>query len=312
MKILPKLFAAFIATLGIAAVTANPSAYADDSLANGFIVSPTYQRIILRPGETYTGSINVTNPVASTENLDYKVSVGPYNVIDKTYESDLDSITSYNQITDWISFYSDTGTVAPNDTDTIYFTITVPYNAPAGGQYATINVQQDHKTNSGQGLNIQNTFGIASIIYASVAGNTVETGSVLENSMPIISFTTPFAATSTVQNTGNVHSDATYTLKIYSAFSDELIYTSEENPDVELIMPETTHYYSTKWQDAPAVGIFKAEHTVKYLDDISTVEKVVVVCPLWLIATILGAIILIIVTIVAKVKANNRRNHYRR
>lgn len=56
-------------------------------MENAFTILPMSQNFTLVPGETYTGSITVVNPVNSTSDFAYSVSVSPYNVIGEDYQA---------------------------------------------------------------------------------------------------------------------------------------------------------------------------------------------------------------------------------
>lgn len=298
-----------VVSLALIGSFASANVYVEDN-APSLTVSPVSERIILVPGEVYNGVISVGNRYQAASNLKFKASVGSFGY--QKNEGDKDdygtpSITvksNYNQIMDWIELGIDEGEVVPNGTVKIPYTITVPEDVPAGGQYATIVVRDvtgSSDANLG-GVSIENQFQFASIIYAEVAGQTRESGEIIENSAPSFLFDgSQFEATSMVKNTGNVHTDAEYTLQVWPLFSGEEICTNEENPDTSLIMPETQRYHSQKCS-LPGIGIFNIKQTVKIFDQTSTIEKMVIVCPVWLLFLILFLIALGIIYLFAKSK----------
>lgn len=284
-----------------------------DEIQSALIVSPMYQKVILTPGETKEMSVKISNPNASTNTLEYSVFVGSFNhgTNSDPDQVDTETVTSYNQIMDWITLEKEAGKVAPNETDVVNFTITVPESAPAGGQYATIIFRDDtsKSTSGSNNVNIESTAQMASIIYAEIAGKTINTAEILENNVPSFSFTNEFRATSLVKNTGNVHTDAQYTLQVWPLGSDEEICTNEEDADTNLIMPGMERYYSEVCT-LPLAGIFRAKQTVKIFGEISEVEKIIIVCPLWLLAIVIFAIIMAIVYFVAKSKSRGRSSRH--
>ena len=283
------------------------NAYAD---SNSMTVSPPYQKMILVPGEVYNGSLSVSNSANSTRDLKYKVAVGSFSQR-KNEESGDDygsmdhiSVSSYNQIMEWIELHDEGGTIAPGEKKVITYSIYVPEDAPGGGQYATIRIIDE--TTSGLGgtgnISIDQRFQFASIIYAEVAGETREEGEVTDNSIPSFLLQSPLIASSMVKNDGNVHTDAEYILQVWPMFSDEEICTNEEEPMTSLILPETERYH-TQTCDLPSIGIFRAKQTVKIYGKTSITERVVVICPLWLLFVILLAIASVIIYIVIKIRA---------
>lgn len=290
-------------------------AFAD---SNSMTVSPPYQKIILIPGETYSGAISVFNSNNSTRALKYAVEVGSFSqkrsegkdAKDDYGSMDHVSKSSYNQIIDWIKLGKTGGSLEPGASEDITYTIEVPEDAPGGGQYATILVV-DNTTSGlpGEGnIGIDQSFQFASIIYAEVAGTTREEGVIVDNTMPSFLLNGPLTAESMVKNNGNVHTDAEYTFQVWPLFSDEEICTNEENPETSLILPETERYHSQSC-DLPSVGIFRAKQVVKLFGETSIVERTVIICPLWLLFLILFVVIAIVIWVAMKIRGNKKRSN---
>lgn len=284
--------------------------FADEGgVSSTMTVSPMTQKLILVPGEQTRASIKVSNPYEAKQNLDYSVTVGSFSQRkdDDTKDDygtvDTSTMSSYNQIVDWIILDRDSGSVAPNQTDVLSFTINVPEDAPAGGQYATILVQDDtdYTKDGGGNVSIKSVTRIGSIIYAEVAGETRQTADILENNVPSFLLSSKLETTSMVQNAGNVHTDAEYKLIVSPLFGGEEICTNEENPNHSLVLPETQKYY-TQECDLPAVGIFRVKQSIKIFNEESVVEKIVIVCPLWLIFIIVFLIVLLVGWFITKGK----------
>lgn len=290
-------------------------AFADfEGMDTVMTISPPSQRIILIPGEDYEGSILVSSSSSAKNDLAYSVTIGSFNYVkdengNVDYEDiDTDTINGYNQIMEWIELKKSNGTVARGETEAIPFVIHVPKNAPAGGQYATIIVQDDTESDAtgNKGVSIVSKVRFASNLVAEVAGETIDSGEILENGVPSFVMSNQLTATSLVKNDGNMHTDAEYVLQVWPLFSDEEIYTNAENPETSIIMPETERYHSKTIEGLPTVGIFRVRQTVKLFDETSITEKLVIVCPLWLLFLILFAIIALIIWIVMKIRGRKK------
>ena len=72
-----------------------------------------------------------------------------------------------------------------------------------------------------------------------------------------------------------------------------------------MVMPNTERYYSQKY-DLPPFGIFRVRQTIRIFDEESITEKMVIVCPIWLIFIILFIIFALIFYFVAKAKARKK------
>ena len=285
-----------------------------DNTSSSLTVSPPNQEIILMPGETYEGAIVVSNSNDAENNLDYSVTIGSFSQkqsddsADDYGTVDTETVLDYNQMMEWITLGRESGTVAPNHSETVPFTIVVPEDAPAGGQYATLLVQDDSRAGEANGnVTIESKIRIAAIIYAEVAGETREKGLIVSNDIPSFLLTNKLKAGSTVRNDGNVHTRAEYTLQVWPLFSGEEVCTNEENPETSLIMPETERYHAQTC-NLPSIGIFRAKQTVKIFGETSIVEKTIIVCPLWLLFLIIFAIVAPIIWLVTKSKARKQSN----
>ncbi len=285
---------------GVLAILGSGKAYASDSPIS-LQVSPTKQKLELKPGDSYSSSFEVMN--IGTGNFSYFVSATPYWVADETYSAKYDVKNNYTQIADWVTFdqSTETGTLAPGETRKVYFTVNVPYDVPAGGQYATLMAQTEDGNDNDANIQVVNRVGM--VLYADVAGDTREEGKILKNGIPMFVLNPPLAVTSLIENTGNVEATAKFTLKIWSLFSNETVYNNEDNPGTADILPDTKRATTIRWDGAPHIGIFKVEQTIEFLGKTSTSNKIVVFCPLWLIILILA----LIVFLIFKVKSRKKK-----
>ena len=280
--------------------------------SNMFTVLPMSQRFSLKPGEVYKGSITVVNPVDATEDFAYKVAVVPYGVAGQDYQADLITDSDHTAIAKWIELEEPTGKIKPNESKEIKFTITVPKNAPAGGQYAALTVTSNNDASNSEGVAIQNVFEMASIIYGSVAGKTEYIGEVQENNIPGFVVTAPVTLSALISNEGNVHMDATFVITVTDFFTGRVILPTEDNEGQysEVIMTETTRFVEREVNNLPALGVVKINQTIYYNGTVSTEEKDVIICPIWflaLLAVTVCAIIGTIIHLIVKHHKNKRR-----
>lgn len=271
-----------------------------------FSVTPMHQKIVLTPGERYEGTFNIANPASNTNIFNYKLNVEPFYV-DNSDEVVFENNGDYNQIVNWTTLDKETGSVEPNKTATAKFIINVPPDAPAGGQYVMIRTSSnDDLMPVSNSLNIQNVLSIAHLIYAEVTGETTRSGEILSADVPAFLLDGNIIGASAIKNTGNVHSDAKYTLQVFPLFSNEEIYTNEEKPRTRIILPDRTLYNELAWEDTPAIGIFNVIYTVEFEGITTQVSKLVIKCPIWLLFIIIFAIFALIFYFVAKSKARKK------
>ncbi len=267
-----------------------------------FSVMPMSKDINLQPGEIYRDSIRVSNPANATEDLHYSVGVSPYSIVDDSYTVDFVTTTNWSQIVDWLEIEEPTGTVPPNGTKEVFYTINVPNDAPSGGQYAMLEVRSVSDNPENSGIAVNNIFELASIIYARVAGETRHEGEILSNSIPGFVTNGQPSVSATIINTGNVHESANITITIKNIFTGEIVFPvgEEENSFNEIIMPESTRFATRQLNSLPALGFFEVVQDVSYLNNTENAHntKVMIMCPLWFLAlsiltlgTLIGGVI---------------------
>ena len=276
---------------------------------NTFTITPMSQNISLDPGTTYTGYITIINPTDSTTDFSYKASVTPFGVNGESY--DIDLLTEYNRsmISKWITIPEPTGKLKPGESTKLEFQINVPENAPSGGQYATIAVSSDNAvTGSNEGLAVQNVLEMASVVYATVAGETVHDGEILENNIPSFSVSPPVTLSAMIKNDGNVHDYAYYSITVTDFFTGQVILPNEEADGqyADIIMPETTYLSQREVSNLPMVGIVKVKQTVRFNGKASTEEGNIIICPIWFMLLIILTIAALITSIVLIIKKHRK------
>ncbi len=308
MKIFHKIKYLLVAIFAFATVAlfGTGAVYADEVPEYRIQMSPARDDIgELKPGESYSGVFHVQN--TGKQAFDFTTGVSPYYVVDEYYNPDYGSNNQYTDIANWIKLSTTEGHVEPNDEAEVAYTITVPADVPAGGQYAMLYAEISPKNDSateGSGIAVSRRVGM--LLYSNVEGKTRKTGSVIENKVPSFLFNPPVSATSIVENTGNTHATAKYVLQVYPLFGDEEIYTNEEEPTTVTVLPETRRFNEITWPNAPHLGIFRVKQTVTIFGETSTTEKTVFLCPIWFLFIVIAIIFCAIFWIVTRIRARRQ------
>lgn len=299
-----------IASTFVAAGFASTPTYALDQYLQ---ISPTSEHVTLEPGTTHDGQLKVRN--IGNDEFDYRMGMTPFSVIGEDYRSDFETESNYTKIASWISFDKETGTLAPNEENVINYHIEVPNDAPGGGQYAAIVATiGNNAADEEDGANIKTVSRAALVLYGRVNGETNDCGEILSNNIPMFLFDPPITVSSTVHNCGNVDNEAKFSLKIWPLFSNEEVYTSENDEKMDkddLVLPDTKRYHAMTWEKTPSFGIFNVEQTIEYAGKTDTNKKLVIIFPLWLIIVfiaLIGAIIFWLVSRAQKRKQDRRGN----
>lgn len=276
---------------------------------NTFTLLPMSQRFLLIPGKVTEGSIKIVNPADATEDFSYKVTVTPYGVVGEDYKADLETDSTRTAIAKWIEIEEPTGKIKPNESKEVKFKINVPANAPVGGQYATIAVSSNADTSSSSGVAVQNVLEMASVIYGTVNGPIEHKGEILENNVPGFIVSPPATLSALIKNEGNIHEDASFTIKVTDFFSGNTILPTEDDDGEysELVMPETTRYIEREVGNLPALGVVKVIQTINYMGkEPSTTDKVIIICPIWFMALVAATTLAIIFTIVQIIRKHRK------
>ena len=265
-------------------------------MENSFTVSPMIQKISLKAGETYNGYITVSNPVSATEDFSFKVSLAPYSVSNDNYKVDFEHMSDWSRIVEWTELDTTKGTLKPNDKARISFTINVPEDAPAGGQYLMLAVSSDDTISGTSSASIKNIYEMGSLVFAEIEGETKREGLVQENYVPGFVATGVPSTQITLKNDGNVHETAKTKIQIKNLLTGENynLTNDGENTYETIVMPGTTRTVTRELENLPQVGIFEVTQSVSYLDSDSGTVVTMVICPIWFMALVLGVIISII------------------
>lgn len=301
LAVLPALLIAAACGFGVS----QPALAADDRPAYRLQISPTQDNVgVVKPGESYTGKFEVQNTGRNT--YQYQIDVTPFSVQGQDYEQNFENVSEYTAMTDWITFASTSGTVEPGSVRPVTYTINIPKDAPAGLQAIAIMVTMVN-TAEMQAAGVQTVSRAAYPVYLNVDGVSRREAEVVSHKVPGFSFEPTIVSTSIVKNKGNMYTNAEYWFEVRGFFNDRLEYSNTvykdgvETPDLHVIFPDSERYNEVSWDDAPSIGIFKVKSVVKIFDEVSTVEKTVIVCPLWLIVVIVLFIGLAIFWIISRI-----------
>lgn len=290
--ILTLLFSAFFST----------SVFAGEK--QSFEVSPGKDSINLDPGTTYENTIQVHN----NGNIPIHVDAGilPYHVNNHTYEPIYEQ-TKYTEITKWITLSTESFDLNPDETIFVGYSVTVPEDVPAGGQYAIIAF--DSVSVATENSTVEAIQRIGVIVNAEISGDTRMSGEIVEQKIEAFKFQPPITASVSVSNNGNVNSTVSSVMKIFNYFDGSEVYTNASNPTVNDVYPDTIRDITMAWDSSPKLGIFNVVLTTSYLNDISTITKTVFICPLWLIIVVLIIIFAFIIIIIAKIRKRQKIHH---
>ena len=288
-------------SLFFASIAFSTPVSADSSMLQ---ISPSKSKIYeLSANQTETGTFIVSN--IGDNDFTFKIEVVPYSVTDDNYSGDFETENNYNKMASWITATAEKYTLKAGESTTVNYTIKVPKDIPSGGQYAAIAASiTDSEDHVSSNISIISRAGY--IVYAHLAGETRKEGRLIENSVPAFFISDKVHATSIIENTGNIDIDVVYDFEVSNVFTNDVVYSNQKHNDTERrILPETKRYIVFSWDNSPQLGIFKVRQTIDLFDTLHTTEKIVIVCPFWLIILFTLFIVSAIIWIASRI--NNRK-----
>lgn len=301
-----KIIVAAIAVTGVLAPLANiTNVYAEDveatttsaSPSSWIQVSPVSSRVTLKPGSALDYSMIVSN--IGADEFKFSTYTAPYSIVDEDYNVSFSNETNRTQLSRWIQFINDdgsltdkyTGSIPAGEKKTVNYRITVPEDVPAGGQYATIFAQTEPDQTDSTTSGIKTVSRIGLVVYGRTNGETEEKAEITDFHMDRFLLQGPVKATALVENKGNTDFEVKYEYTIKSIVGNELYHKE----DAQNVLPDTSRRKTYEWENTSAMGIFRATFKVSALGETREETHFVIIMPVYML--VIGIILLTILTI---------------
>lgn len=244
-------------------------------------VKPVRTELDIDPGAAVTATIRVINPEAVPITVKPELTVYTKNDEDGYPVVEDLAADDPRNISDWITFESDTITLAPRSEKAVNFTVTVPDGAEPGGRYASLlytTVADENAT----GIKIQTA--VPSLILIKVSGEEIHSGAVknfaLKNSKILSDKGLVFGCD--FQNAGNVHEKPRASVSLTDAAGKVLTavasYADSDSGAVVVadtiplnlgggnVLPGSERIFTGEWNHNLRPGKFTAKLTLDYAD----------------------------------------------
>ena len=304
LKVLLALILAASSFIGVA-----PKAYAEDKPAVWLQISPVSNRVALVAGENNDYEMTVSN--IGSEDFSYHVYAAPYSISDEDYNINFSNETNRTQITRWIKFYQDDGTLTDNFKSTIKkdekqvvrYNIAVPEDIPAGGQYAAIFAESDSPEDKGMSSGIKTVSRVGLVVYGRTNGDTVDSAEITHYNIPGFMISGKVRAEAKIKNGGNTDFEVRDEFVVSTLFGKEL-YNKDKMYNV---LPDTERKISHEWENSPFMGIFKVHYKVSALDKVEDKTKIVIIMPVFMLIIMLLLLTGFVIWIIILVRKRNER-----
>lgn len=267
----------------------------------GLTISPPLTELTLKPGETVSQMIKITNP---TEKL-----VEVYPVIMNFHAKGETGEPTFTAATDeeakfalakWIKFNQTKLALTPEQVGEFNYQIEVPLGAEPGGHYGVVFFATEPPKPEGDVSQVAIASMIGSLILVKVPGNIIEKGLLEEFSAKRFYFKPPVNITTRISNLGNVHFKPKGEISIKGWFGKKENLTVNESKGN--ILPDSIRRFDNKWP-APGfwtIGRFSADLRLVYGESEKTLigRTVFWIIPWWLIIAVIILLFIIILIIV--------------
>lgn len=237
------------------------AAHAEDPLQS-ITASPSIERLSLPSGGSYEGTVVITNTGRTP--YEFTVATSPFSVQGEDYTQSFVPRPDLVDASKWFSFSRTLYPSQPGQETPVTYRIKAPADIAPGGYYAVLFAEAKNSSSPQQGITAHKRVGV--LFYLTVSGDAVKGGKISNYQVPILHTSAPLKATAKIENTGNVHFDATTTVEISDMFGNVKARLESTNT----VFPKSTRKVELAWNKAPGFGIFKVSGTVKYLDKTQT------------------------------------------
>jgi len=273
-----------VAVLALFTVTTVPVNAEEAEKVTSITLEQAVVSLQLDPGETHNGQFEVTN----SGDLMFDMTVTPEFFTPGAINGDRFTTEGrFTEIHKWIKLpKTEYKRVMPGETVTVRYTIEVPLDAPAGGQYAGINVTV------GGGEVDKDKMGVAVArqlqyrIYATVAGDTDNRGFVSAYDIPGWVKSGDLMTSLAIKNEGNTDFTALSYLTVKTLFGKEVYKTPEDARSATFVFPETESEVVELAMVEPKIGIYRVTQSTLLTGRTIENSEWVIVAPVWLVIVV--------------------------
>ena len=273
----------------------------------GLTISPPSRELTIKPGESVTETVKITNPTADL--LEVFPAAMDFKAKDDSgepafYVPDKDNPGKY-ALSSWVTFPQGKIALASQQVVNFTYTITVPADAEPGGHYgAVFFANEPPKTDAPASSEVSITSMVGSLVLIRVPGNIKDGAQLLEfDSAKGLYTSSPISFTFRIANQGNVHFRPRGEI-IIKNWQGKYVESVPVNVQQGNVLPDSSRSFHEKWAPGKApIGRFTANLAVIYgdsgnTDGAKTLSRTVTfwVLPLW-IFIVFGVGIVIISTI---------------
>lgn len=268
---------AFWITLGV--IVGGVSPVAADPVRNGLAISPVRSETKVDAGKSTTGYVTIGN--LTDKNTVVSLQVKEFSVADYTYDYEF-----HTPKNDWLKLSEPQIELEPHTSKKVAYTIAVPQKVAPGGYYFSLVASTSI---SGSGLPV--TVQAASLVYLKVSGKLIQTGVMLNDSLPFLVTGNTVPYKFDVKDTGNIYFSSYFYGKIDGLFG---IGSQPETGTSHLLIPNVVRTITGTIPSPLLPGIYRVTYgyRVDFTPIVVTKSAYILFIPPWSVA----ALVLVLLT----------------
>lgn len=282
----------------------------------GISVSPTSSdRMSLSPGDVVNGSFSVTQTGRDVNMISFYVGAMSGAEDGESYEVE----TERTRIAKWTKLHlsndcpiekEENGkiftTMDPLEVCEVYYHIEVPQDAVGGSQDAAIFAQSSSQNDTdNESMGVHNVYRFAYRLWTDVdAPGAHYSGKIIKNNVPWLVLSEPITVSTKTENDGTLDYLNQYEITVKNYFGGEEVYHQDFT---RTVMADGAVETSNTWEETPEVGIFLVSQRIEMGEELSSVEKIVLVLPAWWLIIILAVLLLLIWALVIKIRQYTKK-----
>ena len=262
-----------------------------------FVVGPGKVEVVVRPGETVTKEITVTNRIDNNRSFEFFIEDMSGSADGSEAVVLLGDQDGPYSLRDFVSVPTPTVTLGLGERARVPVRITMPPNAEPGGYYGAVLVStvQDKESEASAIAKSPIVARIGTLFFITVPGDTVNSGELIKFST--INDKTwfsegPITFGITYENTGSIHQNPYGEIRITNMLGSEVGYVEL---DPWFVLPKSIRTREVTWNSELLLGRYKVTALINRGDDtVDTASTYVWVVPWQLLVGVFAVLFIII------------------
>lgn len=262
----------------------------------GLTISPPITNITIKPGQTITQTIKVTNPTNKLvqiypEAMDFK-ALGEGG--QPSFYLSESSSGGYS-LASWVRFPYDQLALTPQQVVNFQYTIIAPKNAESGGHYGAVFFVSNPPKNTKPGSQVSIGSMVGSLILATVPGNITEKASISNfSSNQKIHLNNKVIINTKIQNKGNIHIVPIGSIVIKN-ITGKIVDKLSFNDQAGNVLPASIREFDNTWNSHKFLfGYYSANLNLTYGSHLLTATTSFWIVPTWVVIVLLIILILVV------------------